>query len=297
MEPPNCPERVFYVLGRPRSPARGGPRNIVRSAFALLVVLSPRRPLRRHEGGLHRRRPGAHLRRRHPGAHHLRGDAHAPHHGREAVERLDARAGRVLGAVCLLFSLVVVILSRRSGADPDVASSRPRPGRLRQYAGGRRSTGLARGGTAFQDSIVRRRRGIAPEPEAETIEFKAGWANASPDEVGAGRRTYGYISPPRRGRLAVRHSQGDHRTARVVRRSMDFQQWTHRLRGAHRAVAMALAGPYLFAFRRSRCCSWPPGGRGVPRPQGGEGGMIFTRLRWSTCCSFPRCLCAASTPS
>jgi hypothetical protein len=25
--------------------------------------------------------------------------------------------------------------------------------------------------------------------------------------------------------------------------------------------------------------------------------MIFTRLRWSTCCSFPRCLCAASTPS
>lgn len=159
--------------------------------------------------------------------------------------------------LCLLFSLVVVILfTAKWQRDPEDVRvvAEGTEAYLRQYqADG--STGLARGGTAFEESVVVAVRVSRPNQKIETVEFKAvsgdrqvsktvpfqaettkfaftgleegdwTWTATLKGTKADGTPWEGVLDPPTSGKA-------------------DFTVY----RGITEPVARALAGPYLLAF-------------------------------------------------
>jgi NADH:ubiquinone oxidoreductase subunit 6 (subunit J) len=159
--------------------------------------------------------------------------------------------------LCLLFSLVVVILfTAKWQRDPEDVRvvAEGTEAYLRQYqADG--TTGLARGGTAFEDSVVVAVRVSRPNQKIETIEFKAvsGERKVSktvPFHADLTRHTFTGLD------------EGDWTWIATLRGTMaDGKPWEGVLdppaigkadftvyRGITEPIARALAGPYLFAF-------------------------------------------------
>jgi NADH:ubiquinone oxidoreductase subunit 6 (subunit J) len=153
--------------------------------------------------------------------------------------------------LCLLFSLVVVILfTAKWQRDPDPAVVRAGGNEvfLRQYqADG--STGLLRGGAAFEGSVVLEVRVDRPISRVERVTFTAVSGSSKreatvPFQMGAAKGT---LSDLPEGdwhwSATLRVLEGED-TKVESPAPKDFTVY----RGITEPVAMALAGPYLLAF-------------------------------------------------
>ncbi len=164
--------------------------------------------------------------------------------------------------LCLLFSLVIVVLFTvkwdRGAKEIPVRAGKLEAGVLQYQADGR--TGLARGGTAGEDRVVvglRVRAGDLPAGAGE-VEFRA---HTLPEKKELSVKGAGALGPPdahgfreARAELAGLKETSYFWNAKVPGAS---EEWTSAAgegadfqvrRGVTQPVAVALMGPYLFAF-------------------------------------------------
>src|SRR5579863_1403315 len=173
--------------------------------------------------------------------------------------------------LCLLFSLVVVILATvRWERKPleyrakvkGLESAEATDAYLSQYqADG--NTGLARGGSAFEPSVIVAVRVAAPAPPIDSVEFTAiPWTAPEKDKETSALHVSVPFHPDTTRCTFEKLPEGDWRWTATLR-GTDAQghAWEGALttpasdhpdfsvfRGITEPIAMALAGPYLFAF-------------------------------------------------